>query len=200
MPSGGADTERPYGATKNCTQQRGGALLPRHKGQPSGPSGELGAEAHPAPLTPAHSPAKVGAHAPARPSGPTTDQGVQEAWSATRGGDLEQEGARETSWCPLCYSVTNSCLTLRNPMDCSLLDSSVHGSLRARILRRAAVACFRASCQPRDLTHVSCTGRRVLYHRATWEAYSAPYINPKIESPCYPTAPLLTMLSGKDEN
>ena len=25
------------------------------------------------------------------------------------------------------------------------------------------------SSQPRDRTHVSCVGRRVLYHRATWE-------------------------------
>ena len=89
---------------------------------------------------------------------------------------------------------------LHNPTDCSPLDSSVHGRLQARILQRAAISCFRASCQPRDLTHVSCTGRRVLYHRATWEAFSAPYINLKTESPCHPTAPLLTMLSGKDEN
>ena len=182
------------------------AAPPRWGTRPSqalGPSGVLGAHARPAPLTPARSPAKVGAHAPARPSGPTTDQVVQEAWSATRGGDLEQEGAHEMSWadwCSLCSSVTNSCPTPRNPTDCSPLDSSVHGRLQARILQRAAVSCFRASCQPRDLTHVSCTGRRVLYHRATWEAFSAPYINLKMESPCHPTAPLLTMLSGKDEN
>ena len=98
------------------------------------------------------------------------------------------------------WEGTNSCPTPRNPTDCSPLDSSVHGRLQARILQRAAVSCFRASCQPRDLTHVSCTGRRVLYHRATWEAFSAAYINLKMESPCHPTAPLLTMLSGKDEN
>ena len=46
------------------------------------------------------------------------------------------------------------CLTLCDPMDCSLLSSSVHGTLQARILEWIAIS------QPRDRTQVSCiTGR-----------------------------------------
>ena len=32
------------------------------------------------------------------------------------------------------------CLTLRDPMDCSLLGSSVHGSFQARVLEWVAIA------------------------------------------------------------
>ena len=42
------------------------------------------------------------------------------------------------------------CPTLCNPMDCSLLDSSVHGILQARILEWVAVPFSRGSSQPRD--------------------------------------------------
>ena len=36
--------------------------------------------------------------------------------------------------------VTQSCLTLCNPMDCSLEGSSVHGIFQARILEWVAIA------------------------------------------------------------
>ena len=36
--------------------------------------------------------------------------------------------------------VAQSCLTLRDPMDCSLPGSSVHGSLQARVLEWVAIA------------------------------------------------------------
>ena len=36
--------------------------------------------------------------------------------------------------------VAQSCLTLHNPMDCSLLGSSVHGILQARVLEWGAIA------------------------------------------------------------
>ena len=36
--------------------------------------------------------------------------------------------------------VAQSCLTLRNPMDCSLPDSSVHGIFQARVLEWGAIA------------------------------------------------------------
>ena len=36
--------------------------------------------------------------------------------------------------------VTQSCPTLRNPMDCSLPDSSVHGIFQARVLEWGAIA------------------------------------------------------------
>ena len=63
--------------------------------------------------------------------------------------------------------VAQSCLTLCNPIDCSLLGSSVHRSLQARILEWVAVSSSRGSSWPRDRTHVcfiSYTGRWVLYH------------------------------------
>ena len=37
------------------------------------------------------------------------------------------------------------CLTLFDPMDCSLLDSSVHGILQARILEWVAMPSSRGS-------------------------------------------------------
>ena len=45
--------------------------------------------------------------------------------------------------------VTQSCLTLRNPMNCSLPGSSVHGILQARILEWFAMPSSRGSSQPR---------------------------------------------------
>ena len=36
--------------------------------------------------------------------------------------------------------VTQSCLTLRDPMDCSLPGSSIHGIFQARVLEWGAIA------------------------------------------------------------
>ena len=36
--------------------------------------------------------------------------------------------------------VAQSCLTLRDPMDCSLPGSSVHGNFQARVLEWVAIA------------------------------------------------------------
>ena len=58
------------------------------------------------------------------------------------------------------------CLTLCDPIDGSLLDSSVHGILQARILEWAAKPSCRESSRPRDHTHISC-----LLH---WQAGSLP--------------------------
>ena len=71
--------------------------------------------------------------------------------------------------------VAQSCPTLCNPMDCSPPDSSVHGILQARTLKWVAISCSWGSSPPRDWTHVSCIsciGRWILYHWATWEAWS----------------------------
>ena len=57
--------------------------------------------------------------------------------------------------------VAQSCLTLCDPVDCSLPVSSIHGILQARILEWVAISFSRGSSQPRDQTQVSCTaGRR----------------------------------------
>ena len=51
--------------------------------------------------------------------------------------------------------VTQSCLTLCNPMDWSLPGSSVHGVLQARILEWVAIFFSRGTSGPRDRTRVS---------------------------------------------
>ena len=56
--------------------------------------------------------------------------------------------------------VAKSCLTLCNPMDSSLSDSSVHGIFQARILGWVAISFSRGSSWPRDWTHVLCVSRR----------------------------------------
>ena len=37
--------------------------------------------------------------------------------------------------------VAQSCLTLSDPMDCSLPGSSIHGIFQARVLEWGAIAC-----------------------------------------------------------
>ena len=55
----------------------------------------------------------------------------------------------------LCLAAQSSCLTLCDPMGCSLLGSSVHGILQVRILEWVAMPSSRGSSQPRDQNHVS---------------------------------------------
>ena len=79
--------------------------------------------------------------------------------------------------CPeSCCSVAKTCLTLCDPMDCSmpgsLLGSSAHGISQAKILEWVVTSLSRGSLQPRDQAYVSCIGRWVLYHWATSEAQS----------------------------
>ena len=65
--------------------------------------------------------------------------------------------------------VTQSCLTLFDPMDCSLPGSSVHGILQARILEWVAIPFSRESSRLRDWTRVSCTADRFFTVWATKE-------------------------------
>ena len=46
--------------------------------------------------------------------------------------------------------VAQSCLTLCDPMDCSLLGFSVHGIFQARVLEWVAISFSRGSSWPRD--------------------------------------------------
>ena len=58
-------------------------------------------------------------------------------------------------------------------MYCSPPGSSIHGIFQARILEWVALSFSRGPSWPRDWTSVSCIscfGRRILYHYATWEA------------------------------
>ena len=78
---------------------------------------------------------------------------------------------------PLSYFLIPVCLSAKSlscdSMDSSLPGSSVHGILQARILEWVAMPSSRGSSRPRDrnwVSYVSCVGRCVLYHWATWEA------------------------------
>ena len=67
-------------------------------------------------------------------------------------------------------SFAQLCLTLCDPLDCSLPGSSVHGSFQARILEWIAISSSKGSSQPKDRTCISCLVRQILYYGATWEA------------------------------
>ena len=51
----------------------------------------------------------------------------------------------------LFLSITKSCLTFCDPMDCSQPDSSIHGISQARILE---ISFYRGSSWPRDWTYI----------------------------------------------
>ena len=83
-------------------------------------------------------------------------------------------------------SVTQSCLTGYDPMDCSPPGSSVHGILQARTVERVTTSYSRGSSRPRDRTCISCIGRQQgifptqgsnlrLLH---WQADSLPLVPP----------------------
>ena len=58
------------------------------------------------------------------------------------------------------HICAHSCPTLCDPLDCSLLGSSVHGIFQARIPERVAISSSRGSSRPRDWTHISFIGRQ----------------------------------------
>ena len=64
--------------------------------------------------------------------------------------------------------------TLWDPMDSIPPGSSVHGIFQPRILEWVAISYSKGPSQPRDQTWISCIsciGRQILYHCATWEAH-----------------------------
>ena len=60
-------------------------------------------------------------------------------------------------------SLTQSCPTLCNPVDCSPPRSSVHGIFQARVLEWVSISFSRGSSRPRDRTRVSRLVSRTLY-------------------------------------
>ena len=66
-----------------------------------------------------------------------------------------------------------------NPLDYNLPRSCVHGVFQARVLESTAISFSRRFSRPRDQTHVSCTGRQILYPWATgkpWATYTNPHL------------------------
>ena len=76
-------------------------------------------------------------------------------------------------WRKVKVLVTQSCPTLRDPMDCSLPGSSVHGILQARILEWIAIPFSRGSSRPSNWTYISCIAGRFFTIYATREALGA---------------------------
>ena len=75
--------------------------------------------------------------------------------------------------------VTQSCLTVCDPMDCSPPGSSDHGILPARILEWVAISFSRGSSQPRDRTQVSRIEGRCFN---LWTTREAPSYHPEASS------------------
>ena len=77
-------------------------------------------------------------------------------------------------WMCVCVcSVAQSCPILCDAMDCSPPGFSVHGIFQTRILEWVAISFSRGSFWPGDQTcvsYISCIGRQILHHWATWEA------------------------------
>ena len=59
--------------------------------------------------------------------------------------------------------VAQSCMTLSNPMDCSLPGSSVRGIFQARVLEWGAIAFSKAS-QKHPLGIVSCPSQSCMHN------------------------------------
>ena len=99
----------------------------------------------------------------------TASRGRQISWQkqwqyAELGITTEEEGRFYLKVKSVKVLVAQSCLSLCDPVDCSLPVSSVHGILQARILEWVPISFYRGSSQPRDGSSVSCTGRWILYH------------------------------------
>ena len=74
-------------------------------------------------------------------------------------------------FCKLRFRYTTNLQTLCNPMDYSLLGSSVHGIFQARVLEWVAISFSRGSSGPRDRTQVSHIAGRCFIIWAIREAY-----------------------------
>ena len=92
----------------------------------------------------------------------------------------------EVKW----IEVAQLCLTLCDPMDCSLSGSSVHGIFQARVLEWIAITFSRGSSQPRTWTRVSHIAGKHFTVWATRETYIYLYISFKLKTN--------TVLNGND--
>ena len=77
---------------------------------------------------------------------------------------VKKRSSHATAKDPASGLVTQSCLTLCNPTDCSPPGFSVHGILQSRILEWIAVPFSRESSPSRDGTLVLLHCRQILYH------------------------------------
>ena len=64
--------------------------------------------------------------------------------------------------------LSHAWLFVTDPKDYSLPGSSIHGISQDRILEWVSISFSRGYSWPRDWICVSCNGRWILYHWATW--------------------------------
>ena len=92
------------------------------------------------------------------------------------------------SYLVLDYEWVHVCVLSRvwlcDPMDCNPLGSSVHETFQARTVKSVVISYSRGSSWPRDPTRLSCTGRWILYHHATWEVHVTVFIHNNIHQDC----------------
>ena len=76
-------------------------------------------------------------------------------------------------WPCVCVRVCSVMSDSLHPMNYSVPGSFVHGIFQVRILEWVAISFSKGSYQPRNQTHfwVSCFGKRILGHCATWEVW-----------------------------
>ena len=82
----------------------------------------------------------------------TAESGPSKRHAPSRTAQTWWPGDLVTRW----VLVAQLCLTLCDPMDCSLPGSSVHGILQARILEWVAIPFSKGRSQRMDRTQVSC--------------------------------------------
>ena len=71
-----------------------------------------------------------------------------------------------------------------NPMDCSLLGSSVRGIYQPRTLEWVAISFSRGSSRLREANPYLLLGRQILYYWATWEAPTTTYQFSSVAQSC----------------
>ena len=79
-------------------------------------------------------------------------------------------------FCLLCdcvCSITQSCLTLCDPVDCSHQLLCPWNFPNRNTGVGFAIFSSRGSSQPKDQTCISCIGRKILYHWTSWDAPDA---------------------------
>ena len=97
------------------------------------------------------------------------DPDARKDWKQKEKRMAEDEMVSITNSMDMCYACAQSlqsCLTLCDPMDCSLPGSSVHEILQKRILEWVAMPSSRESCQLRDRTRnssMSCVAGRWIW-------------------------------------
>ena len=80
-----------------------------------------------------------------------TPKGIHIATSADAAAACFENPLNQPRLCVrMCVFVAQLCLTLCDPMDCSLPGSSVHRISQTRLLEWVAIAFSRGSSQPRD--------------------------------------------------